>query len=576
MLSKPAETATADTVSRSSAVLSSEFKRVMNVALRVAVVVFDMQHFSVAGAAIAVLEATVLSVEAVFCWVVCLVGLAVIDLSGVKYPFDALLIARAIVFAVLISQRRFLASNRFVTYIVERVWRLSPLFITGLCIAAAGFMVGCIYGPVGEIPQRLVALTALIYISRHWHNMYLLRGGKSVGGFFDHKNLMVSAVAIVLFLVGFELVVRVIAPQTPYQPTGIFIPHPERAFDIAPNSERQYSSPEYSVRFVTNELGLKDHAIGQKTDGTFRILCVGDSFTLSWGVPIEEAYPKMLEQLIRAEHGDVSVEVINLGSLGYSIPHHLSRMREFGFDLDPDLVILQFYPENDIQDTIYYAGKLLESNNVRKLRQMDEFLGETTLPARLRNWMRRRSHAFVFVYDRLQILKERNGWIGRAEKSYPVIPGRPVCLESSLKEYYPALEEAWQLMETYTREFRDECAARGIPLIAFEVPSKFELGGKLRSETLRYVGAVAEPYDFSKNWRFTHEMFERLEIPYLDLYTALLETGRPERYYWKQNCHMNRDGNVFLAELLHRPVWTEYCKWADSKNRQQRDGEIKN
>ncbi|MBZ0270081.1 hypothetical protein K8I85_18165, partial [bacterium] len=48
-------------------------------------------------------------------------------------------------------------------------------------------------------------------------------------------------------------------------------------------------------------------------DGTIRLLCSGDSFTLGWGVDDADTWPAQLERL------DERVETINLGQGGYGI-----------------------------------------------------------------------------------------------------------------------------------------------------------------------------------------------------------------------------------------------------------------
>jgi len=378
------------------------------------------------------------------------------------------------------------------------------------------------------------------------------------------RNVALLGVTVALFLVGFETVMRVFAPQSRYQPGGLVVPHPVRTFDLAPHSVRQESTSEFSVQYTLNEYGLKDYKIESKTSGTYRILCVGDSFTLGWGTSIDESYPKLLQKVLREELQDDLIEVINFSGFQYGVPHHLSKMRDLGFGLDPDLVILQLFPENDIQDTVYFVGKLMETNNVRRLRHVDKLRERMTVLGRVCYALRRHSHAFVFVYERWQTLKEDVGWLRGEMRDYPTIPGRPVYLESSLKEFYPVLKEGWHLNETYIREFRDECRSRGISLVAFEVPAKFELTEKMRRPLVEGAGADPGLYDFSKNWRLTNEILERLDIPYPDLRTALLATGHPEDYYWTEDVHMNVQGNMLIATLVKPFAIEQYGKWAGS------------
>jgi lysophospholipase L1-like esterase len=73
-----------------------------------------------------------------------------------------------------------------------------------------------------------------------------------------------------------------------------------------------------------------------------RILVVGDSF--SWGdkiQKIEEIWPYKLESLL--EEDNRSSEVINLSMMGASTVNEMEITERFGWELDPDLIILQYY-----------------------------------------------------------------------------------------------------------------------------------------------------------------------------------------------------------------------------------------
>lgn len=73
-----------------------------------------------------------------------------------------------------------------------------------------------------------------------------------------------------------------------------------------------------------------------------RILVVGDSF--SWGDKIqkvEEIWPYRLESLL--EEDNRSSEVINLSMMGASTVNEMDVIDQHGWELKPDLIILQYY-----------------------------------------------------------------------------------------------------------------------------------------------------------------------------------------------------------------------------------------
>jgi hypothetical protein len=73
-----------------------------------------------------------------------------------------------------------------------------------------------------------------------------------------------------------------------------------------------------------------------------RILVVGDSF--SWGdkiQKIEEIWPYRLESLLEKDYRNS--EVINLSMMGASTVNEMEIIERYGWELDPDLIILQYY-----------------------------------------------------------------------------------------------------------------------------------------------------------------------------------------------------------------------------------------
>jgi hypothetical protein len=170
-------------------------------------------------------------------------------------------------------------------------------------------------------------------------------------------NLMLLLFAILLCLVVAELVVRAIPSPSdavvrkegrtkvrfnPYRPDGSL------SYAIRPDWETIQESEEYSVRVTTNSLGLRGASVPtQKPPGAYRILVVGDSFAFGYGVEDWESFPARLETELRQRRPDV--EVLNAGVPGWSADTYLVYLRERGFALDPDLVILAI-SENDVGD----------------------------------------------------------------------------------------------------------------------------------------------------------------------------------------------------------------------------------
>ena len=120
--------------------------------------------------------------------------------------------------------------------------------------------------------------------------------------------------------------------------------------DFAPDTRTvDRRIPEKPYLFSTNSQGLRSlqEISPQKPPGTLRILCLGDSFTMGWGVNDEFTYPEQLRQSVLRNTPGVKLDVINAGNTFNNILDQLDYFNDKGAKLAPDLVIVQFYA-NDI------------------------------------------------------------------------------------------------------------------------------------------------------------------------------------------------------------------------------------
>ena len=117
------------------------------------------------------------------------------------------------------------------------------------------------------------------------------------------------------------------------------VPDPRLSFVHRPNSTAFLMGVQFSI----NSMGLRDREFPrEKPPGVYRIVWLGDSTTLGWGVPLSGTAPKILErELNAAGHG--RFEVLNAGVGNYNtvqeVEHYLTIDRSF----HPDLVILEYF-----------------------------------------------------------------------------------------------------------------------------------------------------------------------------------------------------------------------------------------
>lgn len=114
--------------------------------------------------------------------------------------------------------------------------------------------------------------------------------------------------------------------------------NPRLPFVHYPNREGLF----YGVTIQTNSMGFRGAEISLKKDNHVRrILVLGDSLVMGWGVPVEKTIPYLLEQKLNAD--GIEYEVVNLGVGNYNTTMEVELFKKRGLDLDPDMVILVFF-----------------------------------------------------------------------------------------------------------------------------------------------------------------------------------------------------------------------------------------
>jgi lysophospholipase L1-like esterase len=110
--------------------------------------------------------------------------------------------------------------------------------------------------------------------------------------------------------------------------------------------------PDWPVRIRTNATGqrMDVELPADKPAGTYRIATLGDSSTMGWGVPVEDAYPALLAEILSERHP--RVEVLNFGTVGFSSHNGFEQLRAEVLRTAPDLVTVAF----GFNDWVEWAG----------------------------------------------------------------------------------------------------------------------------------------------------------------------------------------------------------------------------
>lgn len=282
-------------------------------------------------------------------------------------------------------------------------------------------------------------------------------------------NLLLSAATVVIFLGGTEGVCRLLESR---QPPRVVAPY------ITP--WENWEDGFYTVKSTAvgwppwedyNSEGLRDRErTVEKPEGVRRVICLGDSTTLGWGIRPEEAYPQVLEDLLESQ-GD-RVEVLNVALGGWSTRQERIAYERIARKYRPDAVLLGICL-NDVPE--------LQNNLTRPPALVAALYRRSALVRRL---VRARERE---IADVLELFTQKDS---------------------------PKVKEAFARLFEEVRKLREDARADGTSLAVLVFPFRLQVMPGAPSPTAQQtIGGFCKAEG----------------IPFLDLLPALAEAG-PDAY----------------------------------------------
>lgn len=111
-------------------------------------------------------------------------------------------------------------------------------------------------------------------------------------------------------------------------------------YKFKPGIKGRFGNAEFDTQIEANSLGLRDNESALQHPA---IVCLGDSYTMGWGVEEEETFPKQLESL-------TGTKVLNGGMSSYGTARELIRLKMLDTTTLTNLIIqycINDYDEND-------------------------------------------------------------------------------------------------------------------------------------------------------------------------------------------------------------------------------------
>jgi hypothetical protein len=374
-------------------------------------------------------------------------------------------------------------------------------------------------------------------------------------------RLLASAV-----MAGFGIVVAVLMLEIGVRvmhlvPDRFWEPDPLLGTRLIPGRSGWWTQEEHEfvVPVRINDQGRRDlDRSEQKTAGTFRILLLGDSFVEAMHVPIENTFARRLEGLF-ANQGPAPVEVVSMGVSGYGTAGEYLYYRDIGRRFHPDLVVLSFYPGNDVRNnspTLEPALPPTYDANGNLERVTAAKTGDGTR----RGWLAS-SEAYTFVR---KLILTRQPWLAErlaswgllskaALRQVPMADGVPVDYLVYAQPPPREWETAWQHTEGLLTALRDAVAADGARFMVMIVTAREQIyDADWQALLATYPAMQRRSWDLNGPERRVLDWCARSGVSCVQLSRAFAaRRGDGTRLHFIHDGHWTPAGHALAAQAMY-------------------------
>jgi hypothetical protein len=279
------------------------------------------------------------------------------------------------------------------------------------------------------------------------------RGAQVLGG------VLLAAFGVTLALGALEVGVRILH----LVPSRFWEPDPLLGTRLIAGKEGWWTQEEHEfiVHVKVNSDGRRDVERDlKKSPDTTRILILGDSFVEGIQVPLEDTLGRQLEKELQPSN----IEVFSMAVSGWGTPSQFLYYRDRAASLQADVVLLAFYPGNDVRNN----SPTLEPVLPPLYDDGGQLRAASVVPAGKRPRLHR-SHAYLYMRKVLFTKQPALlGWMAkvglidsRAVRGPTHKNGIPVDYWVYAAERPPEWSDAWARAETLFGELRRAVESRG-------------------------------------------------------------------------------------------------------------------
>jgi lysophospholipase L1-like esterase len=352
-----------------------------------------------------------------------------------------------------------------------------------------------------------------------------------------------------------ELIVSYIFIHTLDSP---IISDPYRHHKPVANTRSQLRGQDYDYTETINNLGLRGPNIQlNRLKDHYRILMLGDSFTMGKGVNDDETFSAFLENSLNKDH---KVYVFNGGVISYTPILSFFQLTKDLAALEPDLVILNLDMSDLVQETAYRKNAVYDSNREILGIEGREEDYNPPLRTRLRDWIDQHLYITRTIFFFLEEGEKRPDITIRNV----VISPNFVILRHTLADDSIDRTEQWQNIFSSISKIKEYCDRKDIQFLLTVYPWGHQVNDK---EWIpgRFLFIEKESKISDKSIQTIEQLSKENRIELLNLFPAFRSYSGSAPLYYNIDMHFTEAGHQIMARELEQYIRQKYLSSGGDK-----------
>ena len=364
--------------------------------------------------------------------------------------------------------------------------------------------------------------------------------------------ISISMTYVFLDLISGYFLIETHSPRT--------IPDEYRHHKLQPKTQLNFATREYNYIHKINNFGLRggDIQVNQPRNN-YRIVMLGDSFTMGKGVEDDKTFSALLEKNLSKKftnHNNRIIEVLNAGVVSYSPILSFFQLTKDVGSLSPDLVVLNLDMSDLMQEVAY--RKMATYGDDGQILGVDGYKNQKPVAARVRRWINRNlyiTRLFFFYLEKFSAEVIVENITTQAD---------PELLRHTLAHDSVQRKEQWQDVFDSILKIKRYCDDSGIKFLLTTYP----WGHQVSKNEWRHGRFLLVPENAvvsDKSIQVIKEFSTNNNIDLLNVFPVFRSYNAKSPLYYSYDMHWTPAGHKLMADELERHILATYLNREEGK-----------